>query len=584
MSPRRIWRQPFIVCVFFALTAMMMAPLLRDPQHATVGQEGDNCYGIRQLWWMKRAVIDLHRSPYFDPGTYYPIGHSLAHSELFPATSIPIIPVTAIWGPVTAYNLALFLTFVLTGYGTYRWLRILTGAEEGALVAGIIAAFLPYRMAHALGHLDLASTHWIPWALFAHERFLRSRTLARALVFGGLIGAVALSAWYYAYAAAWLLPLYAIVRAREERLVRDRPWQIGMAGAALVAVAMTLPFLIPYARLRLEGGLVRTLDEMDGWSLNVYAFFLPNRLNPVWTDFMTRWFYQDAFQWPERGVSLGYTAIALALAGVASARRHPAIAAIGAVWIASFLIALGPTLHARDRQVRLPIPRTVAIDTAEHSARARGVRASEVVPDVAVPLPAMAMYYFIPITSAMRVMARFGFWTGLMTAALAAWGVQRLIQRRPMRSRSIVAAVAALVLAESYSVFPVTMVRPRAVDSWLRSLPPGNWSVVELPVGQGRRPLQDYYKTVHQQPTVFGSQADGFMSSVLARRLTALQSFPSSDALAMLRIARTRYVLFTPGEIAEWPVLEKQIDAIPDLTFDRELEGVRVYVLHAPAP
>lgn len=588
-SPTRFhrWRLAAVFALFAVFTAVMLNAMVRDPAHLAIGLPGDNYYGMRQLWWMKHALVDLHRSPYFDPESYYPVGATTARAELFPATSILAIPLTMAVGPVVAYNGAMFLTFVLMGAGTYLWVRHLTGSDAGGIVAGAIAAFLPYRMAHALGHLDIISTHWIPWALFAFERFMAEPTRRRAALLGVLVGLVGLSAWYYAYAIAILLPIYVLARARPWRERPDARWWTGLALAAAIATVMLVPFAIPYARLRMEGSLARGLGTMEHWSLNFYAFILPNRLHPWMSAFSIRWFPQDAVEWVERGVALGYVALGLAVIGFAARRRNAAIAAVVAVWIASYLIALGPTLHSGDRRIQLPVPLPLAVLVSKAlGGPAHNPMAAEVMENHTVPvvLPSAFMYYFVPLTSGMRVMARFGLWTGLMTAALAGWGVRELLARlRARGARGSAAAVAltailvALVLTESYATFPVTTVKARAVDSWLRAEPSGGWAVIELPLEQTNQFAQDYYKTVHQRPTVFSSPTDGFRSDLFVRREEALRGFPSRTSLDMLRECRVRYVLFTPAAIPGWATLKAQIDSVPDLRFEREIEGVLVY-------
>lgn len=578
------------LALFVALTALMANPLVRDPAHTTVGWEGDNLSGVRIFWWMKHALVDLGRSPFFDPESVYPLGDERARSEMFPAASVLAIPITATFGPVVAYNTMMFLSFVLTGFGTYLWVHTMTGGRGPAVLAGIIAAFLPYRFAHLLGHADITGTQWMPWTLFALERFLSAKTARRAAGVGVALGLTMLSAWYYAYSTALMLPVYTLARTRPWREHWNAATLRGLAIAAGVAGAMIMPFLVPYLRLRMAGRLERSIEEMESHSLNVYSFFLPNWQSPLWHDFMAHWFRQDSVYGVERAVSLGYTACALGLVALALRRTDGRVAALVAVWLASYVMALGPTVHFGDRQVRIPTPllvTAVAQNVAGMFPSAAGIR-QQIIEDqsVPIPLPAMAMYFLTPISSAVRVMARFGFWTGLMTAALAAWGLMRVqheVRRRfGERTRlAVVVLVAActLVLVESYSQQPLTRVEPRAVDVWLRDLPRGDWSVVELPLAQTDRYVQDYYKTVHQKPTILTSPSDGFPSPLVMKRREALTVFPSTEALATLREARVRHVLFTPSAIPGWPAYKQKLDTVPELVFDRELDGVQVYLV-----
>jgi hypothetical protein len=581
-----------VLALFCLLTAVMVHPLVLHPASLTAGWEGDNTFCIRQFWWVKRALVDLRISPFVDPGTYYPEGHEIANGELFPATTIPAIPITMLWGPVVAYNLTLLFTFVMTGFGTYIWIRRLTGSAAAGIVAGIVAAFLPYRFAHLPGHLHMVSTHWMPWVLYAFERFLERKRLSRAVVLGACVAMVALSSWYYAYAVALMLPVYAIVRSRPWREHWNLDWWRGMAAAGAMAAVMVVPLIWPYLQLRARGGLTRELAEMESWSLNFYAFFIPNRLNPAWRSWVEYWFPQEDGQWVERGVALGFTALALALVAFVARRRHRAIYALVAVWVVSFLIALGPTLRFGDRQVIVPVPRPVVAAVLRAQAlvpeRARmgpALRTQLLTEQVmAVPMPAMFLYAYVPMTSGMRVMTRFGIWTGLMTAGLAGWGAWLLIQALQRRfgyeqivSVAVVAVIGSLVLAESRSGIETLPLRPRAMDLWLAEQPPR--SLVELPMDQSQRPLQDYYKTVHGQPTAFGPIGDGFYPPIYEQRKNALADFPSPASVAALREWKVGYLLFTPSQILDWPRLQQRVAATPGLTFDREMDGVVLYRL-----
>jgi len=588
----RLRHHAAVALLYCALTVIMVYPVARDPFGRTAGGEGDNTFCVHQFWWMKRALVDLHTTPFFDPSTYYPVGRATVNGELDLATTIPGIPLTAAGGPVFAYNMTLLFTFAMTGLGTYLWMLKLTRSMPGSIIAGIVAAFLPYRFAHLGGHLNMMSTHWVPWALYAFESFLERKRVVRGAALGVCVALVVLSSWYYGYATALMLPIYALVRSRPWRENWDAAWWRGLAAGALVAAVLVLPFLAPYLSLRVHGGLTRGIDEMDSWSINFYDFFLPNRLNPAFSAFAIKWFHHQAAQWVECGVALGYTALGLSLIGLTRRGRNRPMTALLVVWAASFAIALGPTMHIGNRQVLLPVP----VPMAALAARITGmfgslatvhndILASQSLP---IPLPAMFMFLFVPMTSGMRVMSRFGMWTGLMTAGLAGWGAALLVEavrrraaNRPLTATVLtailVAALGGLVLAESYSSITTIELRPREVDRWLARQPTA--PVAELPVEQALRPLQDYYLTVHGQPTVFGLQGDSFAPPIFAQRRAALADFPSDRSVALLRSWHVRYVLLTPASIPGWPALKRRVEAQPGVRYEREIGGVLVYGL-----
>ena len=568
---------------------MMVTPLVMHPASLTAGWEGDNFYCMRLFWWAKHVVVDRAASPFWDPSAFFPHGHEVASGEMSAANAYLMIPVTVLWGPLVAYNLTLVLSFVMTGFGTYLWVRRLTGSAASGLVAGVIAAFLPTRFAHLVGHLTIVSTHWIPFALYFFERFLEQKKTRDAVALGATTAMVALCSWYLAYSIALMLPIYALMRSRPWRVHWNREWWRGIAIAVGAAATLVLPFMIPYLIARSQNTLVRGFAEMEFWSLNVYDFWLPNSFNPLFNAFMLKWFPQEATQWVERGVTFGATAFGLALVAVFARRRHPAIAALIVAWVASYLIALGPTLHSGDRPILIPVPRplvAVAAKSLSISPSLERVRADILNHQVfAIPLPSLFLFLFVPMTNGMRVMARFGVWTGIVTAALAGWGTMFSLQRLQRRfgerrwlSPAFVTIVCALVLFEFRSEVVTIPVAPRPVDQWLAGQPK-DAAVIELPLEQTLRYFQNYYKTVHEQPTVFGRIGDAFEPEISIQRRAALADFPSTTSIAALKEWRVRYVLFTPSAIPDWPDYKVRIDSHPELTFDRELGGVLVFVV-----
>jgi len=201
-----------------------------------------------------------------------------------------------------------------------------------------------------------------------------------------------------------------------------------------------------------------------------------------------------------------------------------------------------------------------------------------------VPLPAFFLRLFVPFTSGMRVMARFSVWTGIMTAALSGFGIELLVEQTLRNRRRavplLVGGLSALVLFESWTKMPATSLKVRPVDRWL-SEQPADTVVVELPVDEAVRPLQDFYKTVHERRTVFGPYDDSYTPPERYSRAAALEDFPGPKSLEALRGWRVTHVLVTPVEVKTWSDLERRIRETPALVPLKALDGVRVYGLTA---
>jgi hypothetical protein len=578
--------------LFIALTGIVAFPVVEIMTRGGVpGWEGDNVYYVHSMWWWKHSLFELRASPFVDKESFYPVGRENGRSELTVTNTIPAIPITWLFSPATGYNVMVLLSFITTGFFTYLWVHHLTGRRDAGLLAGTIAAFLPMRFAHLPGHLPQLTTQWIPLTLYAFERFFDRRSAVRALVLGAAVALTVLGCWYYGYALAIVLPVYVVLRTSSSGrspVWRDRSWWIGLVLGGVFALVLMSPFMYQMFKLRGEGALARTLGEMDSWSLNVYDLFIPNLLHPVFGDAASRWFPVQRALWVEKGVTLGYIAVGLAIAGWFTFRRtHRVIVVLLGTWAVSFLIALGPTVHWGDRQVRVPVPPDVArlaarqLTGAGNGGDTRAMRESFANVGIPIPLPSLFMYKFVPLTSSMRVMARFAIWTAFMTAALAGFGLIALTswaERRwgPPARGAIPVLALALVVFESLAVVAVMPLGPRAVDTWLATQP-DSMVIVELPIDQAQRSLQNYWMTENRRKNFFGWVGDSFPPPVQVARAAALKDFPAPATLEYLRQSSATHLLITPSQVPNWTTIEPILRGSPALAGEQTIGDVRVY-------
>ena len=152
-----------------------------------------------------------------------------------------------LWWSVHLQNSLILASFPLTAFGTYLLARELWSNRPAAILAGLIVGFCPFRFAHAVGHLSIVSTQWIPFFFLYLERLISKPRVKSALLAGIFFGLSAGATWYYFFmtviAAAfyvifrinWKLPLKAFLAA-----VKARTYS-GCGSSSFV-----LPFLIPY--------------------------------------------------------------------------------------------------------------------------------------------------------------------------------------------------------------------------------------------------------------------------------------------------------------------------------------------------
>jgi hypothetical protein len=564
------WRRHSPFLALSILPALLwFAPVLRDPGHTVLGWEGDNLFFIRQFWWVKHSLLDLHQSPWVDPNSYWPYGYGVTRGELTLSNTLVALPLTAIFGPVPAYNVMLLSGFVLTAWASYAWAYRLTGSRAAALVAAIIAEIAPYRLARAPGHLNVITTQWFSCALWTFEELLRAGVAGRARHANRWAAALsislalgALSSWYSAYQLVLMFPLYVAMRVR---WTADT-WSVkgllkALAIAAVIATAVVLPAAIPYLRAAAHGEVTRQFVEANYWSLNFYDFFIPNANHPLLNSRMTKWFPKETLEWAGRGVSLGYVAMALAAYGVyrTHLKQNREILALVILLVVSASLGLGPILHSGDRAILVPAPYPVTktVDWLFYHLRPGSRYRAELWAAQAtwIPLPTLFLWVFVPVTSGMRAMSRFGYWTVLMTAGLAAFGARDLLSRlaREKRRQAVVVMVLVFAIAfESWSIRTVTRWEPRPVDLWVASRPSDD-VVIELPIVDALRAGQDYYVTIQQHKTILGPRGDSFQPAILEERARVLQQMPSDHGIAALRSWGATLVIVHTAWAERWP-------------------------------
>jgi len=274
--------QPFsgswsVAAAYLLLTVVMTWPLAGHLASDIPSDLGDSLYFMWAIAWTKSQIVaifsgDLGRlATFFDANAFYPEPLALAYSDHVIPQAVSVLPLfLATDNLILLYNLLFLSTFVLSGLGTYLFVREITASPRAAFVAGVFFAFAPYRLAH-LAHLNLLSTGWVAFALYGLRRYFdtaRRRPLvgaAAALVLQNL------SSGYYLLFFTPVVGSYAFWEIARRRLWRSRrTWtELAVAGAAVAVV--TAPFLLPYLALRNRLPSLRAADEVRRYAADVYA-------------------------------------------------------------------------------------------------------------------------------------------------------------------------------------------------------------------------------------------------------------------------------------------------------------------------
>jgi hypothetical protein len=262
------------------LAAFLIAyafPLLRHPGMPQIGQDqlDPNFYVWSWRWWPYALSHGLN--PLYSRQIGAPAGYSLAWTTPAPAVAVLLGPVTAAFGPIVSFNLAMLLSAPVSAWAAFVAARRLTGRFWPALVAGAVYGFSPYEISHTVsGQANLAAIMLLPILVYL-VLLWRDGTL-RGPVFVGLM-AVVMAAEFYVFSeaflemtvlgAACLLIGFAVARPTQRQTVARLARLAALAWA--VAFVLAAPYNI-YALQHNSAGLIKAVPAN---SLNLRNLVIP---------------------------------------------------------------------------------------------------------------------------------------------------------------------------------------------------------------------------------------------------------------------------------------------------------------------
>lgn len=497
-----------VSALFVLLTAIMTWPQVSVlGTHAVSDQ--DVFFSLWRLRWVAHAIA-MAPLELFDGNIFHPEPGVLAYSDAMLVQGVLAAPL--LWAgvpPVLVYNLLLLGAIAASGAGMFVLARHLTGSSGGAVVAGIIFAFAPYRFDHYI-HLELQWAVWSPWAFWATQRAIGSGSLK----FGALAGAcIALQMASSVYYGLFLAVVIAAVAAIQLLTLRGHAFVRSvrsLAVAAAIAISVSAVYSLPYSAASARVG-TRSADEAATFSAR------PRDYRAVTPDNLL--YGGRGLSAPERRLFPGLVPLLLALVGVLLVPPGATTIAYFVGLVVAFELSLGffgllyPLLH-------------------EHVGVFRGLRA-----------PARASVFCL-----------------LCLGVLAAHGTAALTASLRRSARGATAVLLCGVLLVEYWTAPLGLTpyhnTAPALYAVLARLPQG--VVAEFPMPPpdappGHDPRFAYMSTFHWMPLVNGYS--GFYPRSYLERLKKMASFPDAQSVAELKREGVTYVIvhadgYPPGEHA----------------------------------
>jgi hypothetical protein len=307
-----------------------------DPAGRWIGSPKDPQLFIWYLGWIPRQ-LSHGLNPLFTDYLSYPPGVNLMWntSMIFPA--IVLWPVTALFGPVVAYNVLITGGIALSAWCGFLAARRFVDGDLPCFLAGLVYGFSPGLIAQALGHPHVVVALFPPIALLLGDEILVRRRLHPAVA-GALVGVAAALQLLTGeevlavtlVIAAFGVALLALMHRREVRA--SLPHDAKAAAAALVVFAILAAYPLAFQFLgpqRVSG----SVQGPDVYVSDLLAFFLPSKL----IHFTGNATENDAY--------IGFPLLALFAAGLVLGWRIPRMRWIGLMALVVAVLSLGPHLH-----------------------------------------------------------------------------------------------------------------------------------------------------------------------------------------------------------------------------------------------
>jgi hypothetical protein len=565
------------VLLFYTILSLFMTwPLALHMRDSVLGEIGDNIYFIFLIRWYQKALFELHVSPFFHPWLNYPQGWSLASTDTSLSTTLFGLPASLLAGPTFGYNVAMLVTFILSGWTMFCWVRRLTGSALAGLVAGAAYAFLPYRMAHFLiGHMNLSGTAWFPLFFMGLYDLLRAPRLhwKPILVTALALGLIGFASMYYLYMALLIAVVFGagyLWFAERKALLSLAFWR-GLALKLVVLAVASFPLvfaaMLPFLQLNSQGGVAdRTISYASMYSASPTDYLLPSTDHFLFGQWVGAHF--DRSLWIEATFYIGVVALILALVGWLHRRQTQHIILFKVallVILVAFILSLGTDLHWNNQRVEVPLPAVLQQRLQRES--------------VPLPMPAYLLFRYMPFYSKMRAIMRFGLFVLLFNTVLAGFGAAWLLKKvTPPARRWLALGLLLLVLLDFYPgpYQQIARVDARPVDYWLAQQPEKG-AVAQFPFIQEEDQDQVYNTLVHQKPYIGGFFSANQPEQYL-RIKPVLQKFPDQAGTALLRQLGVEWVIFDTTQYPDFASVRRQVEGL-GLRYRDTIAGEAVFIL-----
>lgn len=298
-----------------------------------------------------RNVVFEGAYPFTTDAMNVPDGVNLMANTSILGLSVPLAPVTHVWGPPASFAVLLVLGLAGTAFGWYRvFSRHLVESRGVAFAAAGLAGFGPGLISHAQGHVNWTAQFVVPLLVLAVLRLRRGRWLRDGVVLGLLVTYQAFINEEVLFYTALALGLFVVIYAALTRTA-SRRFVGGLLVAAVVAgVLLAYPLYVQFFGPQHYHGVPDLVKDVSTDLASYPAFARLTIAGDVATA-------RELAQGPaEENSFLGWPVLIMCAAAVVLAGRRAATWALLAVGLVFAALSLGREVVIDGRPTGWPGP------------------------------------------------------------------------------------------------------------------------------------------------------------------------------------------------------------------------------------
>jgi len=516
----RLWVFPILM--YFIILCILTYPLIFRFHTHFFADTGDGLQNVWNIWWVNKAVTQLHQSPWYTTYLHYPKGTSLLGHTLNPFNGFLGIFLLKFLSLIETHNVIVIFSFVIGGFTAFWLSYFLTKSYWSSLIAGCIFTFSQYHFMHAEGHLQLVSLEWIPLFILMWYLLLIAPSIFKAIISAVVLFGVLLCDHYYflcCILTAILMILWRALSKKDFLFFLKKKYLSNFIIFIFVCLLTSGILVVSLLQLNRQDPLLGYHNPLE-FSLDLLAPFIPGG---HWRFSSLTQFYWSRLPGNinESSVYMGLSVIFLTV--YVWIHRHKCRLNVSSLYlwygILFFfgIMALGPALHIGGKRIFA------------------GIMPYDILQTLIPPLKLSGC----PVRLMVMVM--------LSASVISAIGLCMLFRRlNPTRSLFIGAILGAVLLFDSLpKPIPSSKIPIPGYIDLLKNLPENGGIIDTINPG----PIKLYYQTIHERP-----MGDGYISryptSVYKEYVKKIQAIQTCEYTRLLEEYNICYLL-TSSEIKD---------------------------------